>query len=439
MILEKIIILLFWIKPSIDLFFWNKSILTIGRMDITLLHVVAVSMFIFLWPYVLKALKIAPLSEWMIALLFLHIMAFLYSYTTGIKLNILGFISVVIRIADSFIIYFVFFSLSGLHKKEKYYDFFKAVFGGTAIAVFINTYAIYFGFARSQMSQEVLRISGLYHDPGVLSNLALYNLIFASILLLLSKSNKMRLLSMLAIFIDLYLIYQGVSRTVIIQLVVYSMIYFGLLIKGFKKLIVVYSFTILVGIVSFMSLDFDKIERRFATEEAIVNIENYKFISSEEEFSIEEFQGVGTNRVKRWIRAFENIMARHSYELFFGNFSSSKGHSDYLDVLSRTGIVGLIIYLYILSVIWIRSFRLYRRSKNESMIDRVLYGLSFSFITLFMLYALAFRPLMYTTTAWYMWATFGMAFGRDYWIAKEQQSSQTIKSHFLETSHRFSP
>ncbi len=436
---DKIIILLFLLKPTIDLFFWNKSFITIGGMNITLLHIVGIGIFILLWTYILKALKIVPLSRWMIAFLFLHVLAFLYAYMTEIKSDIISFFDVMLRIADSFIIYFIFFSLSRMHKKEKYYDFFKAVFFGTTIAAFINLIAIYFGFARTHISQDVLRMSGLYHDPGVLSNLALYNLIFASILLLLSKSNKMKLLSLFAICIDLYLIYEGVSRTVIVQLVAYSIIFTGLLVKAQKKLIIIYIVIMILGITSFLNLDVDKIERRFATETAVINIENYKFISPEEQFSIEEFEHVGTNRVKRWIRAYENIMERPSYEFLLGNFTASGGHSDYLDVLSRTGIVGFSIYLYIIFSIWKRSFRLYRNSKDESMINKVLYGLAFSFITLFILYAIAFRPLMYTTTAWYMWATFGMAFGREYWVEKEQQSFQPVKSHFLEASHKFSP
>jgi hypothetical protein len=48
--------------------------------------------------------------------------------------------------------------------------------------------------------------------------------------------------------------------------------------------------------------------------------------------------------------------------------------------------------------------------------------LSFMLISLYILYSIPFRPLGYTTLAWFMWAVLGYAFGRRYWAAREEQS-----------------
>lgn len=426
--LENVIVLLFLLKPLIDLS-WNKPLLVIAGKNISFLHLTGAAIFLYFGLYVLKLRGKVPLSRWMLLFLSLNLCSFLYAYYQGMTSDFVRFIDLMLRMADSFIIYHITFLSRRIHRSEWYFRFLRAVVLGTAIAVGINGILIFLDQSGLQASQEVLRMSGLYHDPGVLSNLALYNFIFASIILQLRMKNGwIKIILVLMMCIDLYLMYCGLSRTVIIQLFCYVIIYATFVTKGIKRLRLIGLLLVVSLSVIFSGVDFDRFERRFATELAVISLRNEDNISSDDRFSLQAYERLGTNRFKMWLFSLEEIRERDTYEILFGNFKSTAAHSDYIDVLSRNGAVGLGVYLFILFSLWKRSLRLFIRMKDRSGEDRIIHALAFAFISLYILYGFPFRPLSYTTTAWYMWATLGLSFGRVYWMGRNEDS-QNIDSY----------
>ncbi|MBW2058233.1 MAG: hypothetical protein JRH07_13320 [Deltaproteobacteria bacterium] len=420
--IENAIVLLFLSKPLIDLS-WNKPLLAIAGKNISFLHLTGAGIFVYFGLYILRLRGRAPLTRWMLLFLGLNLCSFLYAYLQGITSDVVRFADLVLRMADSFLIYHVTFLSRRIHQRGSYFRLFWAVFWGTAVAAAINAAMILMKLSGLHASQGVLRMSGLYHDPGVLSNLALYNLIFASILFQTRIRNEgLKLILAAMMCIDLYLIYSGLSRTVIVQLFFYGTIYLVFITRGVKRL-GIFCFASLVGLGIVLSgVDFGRFEKRFQTELALIRARTGGDASYEEEYPLGLYEHLGTNRFKMWIFSLREIRGRDTFELFFGNFKSTPAHCDYIDVLSRNGVVGLAVYLYILLSLWGKSLHLFLRTRERSREDRIIHGLGFAFISLYILYGFPFRPLAYTTTAWYMWAGLGLSLGKEYWVERERSA-----------------
>ena len=118
--------------------------------------------------------------------------------------------------------------------------------------------------------------------------------------------------------------------------------------------------------------------------------------------SLGKYEALGSNRGMLWAEAITEIVRRPLLEIMVGNYSFSVGaHSDYIDVLARNSVIGLIMFIALLIGLAFKTYG-YARTASPGH-NRVLHFLAFTLVLCFILYAAPFRLLSYTTTAWYMW------------------------------------
>lgn len=414
-------------KPTIDLTY-AYSIYVMG-IKISVLHLTGVFVLLYFAALLLRhqgmQLYRARLFTFFIFANFVSIcVGLLYSPPTAL----IKYLDPSIRILDSF---FVFLAASLLTVKYKYEDFtpfIKSAAIGVGIAAVINFVAIELGYGGPKVgalgSLNELRNRGLYYDPGVLSNVALNGIVFCVAWMSMKKPVNIGrvLLCVSIIIVDFYLIYLGLSRTVMILVPIFFLIYFGFYLRSWARIYVpvVLSVLVLLGTV-FVTVNLDRIMVRFESDIEVFaqafqegSVRPYGGVLDVNlDFDSEIFLGVweqiGNNRFRNWAYALNDVRQRSGVEIMFGNFRGTVSHSDYLDVLGRNGIVGLCLYLGMLLFYLWTTFSSMRRSKQDN--ERLIHLLAFSMLVLYMLYAIPFRPLMDTTSSWYMWIVLGFSVG----------------------------
>ena len=359
---------------------------------------------------------IAPYSRLIEAFIILNVISIAIGFYVGSRVTPILVINNMLRILDSYFIYIAIFIAASRYRYTSVSPFVKAIVIGSAIAVFANVIAIKFGLGggiKGSGTYASLRERGLYYDPGALSNVAFFNLIFAVFMLHLVKRQKLAWYAFIAAQIlgDLYLINAGKSRAVMVELAVFGFIYLLLFQKRWGKIAapIVAAGIVAVSLVT-LDIKLEELFVRFETDISAIEQadESGIGIANTGQVTLGQFERLGSNRGANWAAALTEIINRPVIELLLGNFTTTMAHSDYVDVLSGNGIVGLIMYCSLLAGLTWRSFLLTRRRDSPPDI-RVLHFISFTLIACYVLYAFPFRPLRYTTTAWYMWVMLGFS------------------------------
>ena len=176
-------LLLFTIKPAIDLT-WNIPIFSMGGRGFSLLHITGVFVFIYFGRYLLTNLRIsAPYSGIFKIFILINCISIIATLFID-KVSLIQVIDLMLRILDSYIIYNVAYIAAKDTTFDNSRNLVRAVSIGTFIAVMMNFIAIKMGYGGLQYaSNDTYREHGLYHDPGTLSNIAMYNVVFTSYLL----------------------------------------------------------------------------------------------------------------------------------------------------------------------------------------------------------------------------------------------------------------
>jgi O-antigen ligase len=279
-----------------------------------------------------------------------------------------------------------------------------------------------------------VREFGLYHDPGTLSNIALYNIIFTSFMyhLMPRKNPAWLIYSSVTVIISLYLIYIGLSRAVFIQMIVFGLIYVGIFRRGLGKFVTVFFVGLVIALGAILGLDYGRYTQRFQSEIIVLtDSEQVSRTKQDKDVDLGAMERLGSNRGQLVAYALDDILKRPAWQVMVGNFTESPSHSDYIDVLSRNGVIGLLIYLLLLFFIWLKTFSLLTSGRGKP--GWAMDVLAFALINLYILYSIPFRPLSYTTLSWFMWAVIGYAFGRRYWInhaAHDQKAVKEKKNRF---------
>lgn len=417
------LIILFLIKPAIDLT-WDKALLTVGGRAFSLLHVAGALVLVYFGRYLFVYLRhSAPYAGVFKAFIAWNLVSIITTYFVA-EMSAIQVIDLLMRVADSYIIYNVaFFAARGSVERD-HYRIVRAVSIGTFIALFVNLIAIVMGYGGVRMGSNLsIREYGVYHDPGTLSNIALYNIIFTSFMyhLMPRKNPAWLIYGAVTVIISLYLIYIGLSRAVFIQMIVFGLIYVGIFRKGMGKFVTVGFMSLVVLIGAIAGLDYGRYTQRFQSEITVLTApEKVSRTKQDKDVDLGAFERLGSNRGQLAAYALDDIIKRPTWQIMVGNFTESPSHSDYIDVLSRNGVIGLLIYLLLLFLIWRKTLKLVTSGNRKQ--GWAMDVLAFALINLYILYSIPFRPLSYTTLAWFMWAVIGYAFGRRYWNEREARS-----------------
>lgn len=432
----KALIVLFVIKPFIDLF-WEQS-LYFGPLRVSALHVAGVFVFAYFGVLLMRSPGASPRYGGLFMLFIaLHIISIMVGLFLTEKPNLIRVVDLLLRVFDSYLIFRVAYNAGLRERYEIHYKFLWAIATGTSIALIINTIAIMLGFggesAVVRIDDEFVRKQGLYYDPGVLGLVATFNIIFVSFLYKQVPRGKLlpRMLLIFMVLVSMYMVYISVSRAAAVLLVVFAMIYVILVQKGFQRVMTLtfIALTLVVSTVIF-SEQIERYRARFNSEIQVLEGADTAAQQSlgEDRVSFGRYEALGSNRVRLWALALDRALQRSPVELVIGSFfARSPSHSDYFDVLTRNGFVGLSVYVLMLLLIWKRTLSLALRRDNTHN-DKIIHSLAFTLITLYIIYAFPFRPLGYTTTSWYMWAIIGFSFARAQLALEKQRVSKPIKS-----------
>lgn len=413
--IRNFLVLLFLTKPTIDLF-WFFSVSFAG-FTVSPLHVAGLIVFFYLSFTLLIAPRLnTPYLKLLIVFVALNFISAVFGFMLHDKFEIQGLLNLFFRVMDSVVIYGAAFALGLRNRDSDWDDIIKAIVVGVCIAIVLNQIAIFSGWgggikANAGSVHSSLRERGLYYDPGGLSIVAMYGFIYTSFAL---KNIKLGLfktsITIIGLFSSLYLMVAGLSRSVLILLTFYVVIYFVIFGKAKEKAIYIVAICAVCVLVATYSLvNYERLTARFEGDiDAVENIATN--VTEGKDISTNDLEALGSNRGRNWIVALEWIFQRGPMELLFGNFQSTPAHSDYVDILSRNGILGLSLYLMILFLFLISTFKALSSTSQNKYYS--LHVFSFVLLAIYILYSIPFRPLSYTTTVWYMWATIGFSMAR---------------------------
>lgn len=428
---------LLMLKPLVDLL-WSQHVVVGGRA-FSPLHVVGVIVFVYFGLLALRLPRKPVYGGIFLIFIAINIVSASYGVLFSPRYDLIKFADVFLRVVDSYLVFHVAYGAGMKHDYSDHNRFLNAIVIGSSIALVINLFAIIFGFGGETVvergAEDFTRAQGLYYDPGVLALFASFNLIFLAYVYKRIPRAKViwKMLSLVMIVIDLYMIYISVSRAAIVLLVAFSLIYLTLAQRGVRRLATMAMFGAAAFVLlALLDVGLERFSARFQSEIQVLTEENDQdgsvSSSSSDRVSFGRYEALGSNRVRLWAIAFDRYLEGDTFELLLGSFyKSSPSHSDYFDVLTRNGAVGLLFYVGLLVTIWRRMLLLSVAKVPET--ERLVHVLGFTLITLYILYAFPFRPLSYTTTAWYMWAILGFSLARyTRMVTAARQARAKIKS-----------
>jgi hypothetical protein len=416
-IITSALIILFLVKPAIDLTWSFRT--SLAGFTISLLHITGVVLLIF---FSIQYIKYKQTTTPYSIIFAIFIIINIISIIIGIffyGFNLVAIMDMMIRISVSFLVYNVAFIAGTIDRNINYYKLIQAIMIGSSIAVIINFIAIKLGYGGAKVGAgdalNDLRESGLYFESGTMSNVALFHIMFTVLFLHLLEKNIKKIYMLFwyifcltTIAICLYVIYLGLSRSVMLQLALFAFLYV-LLVQKLAGKIILSSLIVIVVMGGLIQGDvYDRLLIRFQGDiEAFEKSEEEEIVEEKEGVSLGKYEQLGNNRGKNWAASLTHIIDRTVIEIMLGNFRSTIAHSDYVDIFSRNGIIGLIIYLSLLFGLFFKTLglTLIRSGEKHDMIHIWAWML----ITFYIVYSLPFRPLLYTTTAWYMWAMLGFS------------------------------
>lgn len=416
----RVLLLVFLTKPLVDLTFFLST--SLGGIKIAPTHVYALVLFGVLVRYRFQlGAHGPPFLRLLDTFIALHFLALLLGVALNDRFRPSGVLDFMLRLLDSYLIYVAAFLAATRYRYRDITPFIQAIVIGSSVAVFLNVPAVFFGIghgfwqSKAQSGLDALRSAGLYYDPGVLGNVAFFNLMFAVFLMHLAPARgRLRIgLAVVLILADLYLIAASKSRASMIQLAMFGAVYLWFFQRAWGKIVAPIGAVIVLGAAMLVfDINVEELFVRFDSDVAALESGEAEEVGISEsgEVSLGKFEGLGNNRLMIWAQALTNIYNRSAPEILFGNFSGSISHSDYIDIVGRSGVISLVVYLAFMLAITTYSWRRARTARPGH--DRTLYFMAFTLLVCYLFYSLPFRPLSYTTSSWYMWTVLGFMMAR---------------------------
>ena len=418
-------------KPSVDVL-WEYGI-SIGGFRLSPLTVSGFAILLYFSAYIARqGVHRVPVSGLLIVFLGMNCLGFALGALSGEPVTLPGSVDFFFRLGASFALYISAYQLALKNPDFTFERVLRFSFVGLSVAVVLNVVGIWAGFGGAKEGAAALlthtgdgvyREAGLYYDPGVLAVVCLNALILGMALLASGRIRgaPSRVLVVVILVFALSLIFKAVSRAAILLATIDVFVFTVVYARGRVRLLAFGSIVVLLPAALILAGINDVVlSNRFESE--LSTIERLLGGSGDsgsgvsrtyvdgDEGSLDSLEGLGNNRGMLWRQALADFGARDALTMLFGNGLSLGGHSDYIDVLGRTGVFGLIVYLLILSNLLWRTMRRFFRYRGSA--DNICWFVAMLFVINYALYAFPFRPLLYTTPVWYMWIFAGIAFGR---------------------------
>ena len=282
---------------------------------------------------------------------------------------------------------------------------------GLSLAVAANSAAIAMGFGGAKGGSfraiDLARNRGLYYDPGALAAVASFCLIFNVYCLLTRQTTKRRRWTHWSVCVaSSVLLILSVSRSfLILSAIALAWLFLRSKNRSATALLLV---GVLAMVVSFVA-DTETIGDRFSRDIQIVGDGAAGLAFSGRGGSVEDMARFGNNRGARWENAVRDVPELPAGTLLFGGRKVSVAHSDFFDMVHRLGLVGLFLYVCLIVSLWTALAARDRRSGRS--LDSFV-PLARVLLFCYLLYSIPFRPLLDTTTSWYLWVFAGAALSR---------------------------
>jgi O-antigen ligase len=279
----------------------------------------------------------------------------------------------------------------------------------------INLAAIKLGYGGvkigSEYSRGPHREVGLYFDAGTLGNMAFFNFTFTVFGFAAARSRKTLwlLVAIASALVDLYLIAISGSRAPLVMLAVAAMGYLWYL-RGWARIAAPILGTLLLLAAGTLFLDDSSpvLERLEGDVAALESDDPGIGQSMSGRVSLGKYESLGNNRGRLWADALTELFRQPTADIVFGSyFSKIRAHSDYIDIMARNGIVGLGLYVFLIYGLGLKTLTLARGATRPD--HRLLQILACVLLACYAFNCFPFRPLVYTTTNWYMWTIVALA------------------------------
>jgi hypothetical protein len=374
-------VVLFFVRPLIAVYFFFAVKFTVDLFwdHPIILGLNADKILGGLWPflclYYVVRYKAYQISRWpyfkilMVWLIFNAVSA-VWGYVTSYE----GFrisISSPLTVKAAFDWYFKILNQVGalmimpliVKEPEEFKNCLKCVIVSLAIPIFLGgaqlflpgmNFTISTMFSSGGSGSQILRIAALYHDAGTFAMAMFVGLMAASLLLLFAENISSKLFLLALMMILCVLIYFSFSRTIWISAIFMWGLFF-LLYKKYKYLIVLASLLVLTAVLFPRSIE------RFQKEiDYILGHYDHQF---EEGFS----GSLGAGRVWLWNSAYNHYLSFDPVSKIIGQGSYFGSHNQYIAILLRNGIIGVIIFVGFISKIYRELQRRFRqKEKNEN-------------------------------------------------------------------------
>ena len=409
----RTLIVIFVTKPVIDLF-WQFYFF-IGPIRLSPTTVIGFLIVVYFLPFRFKYAQYAPpFARIFEAFIALNLACVVIGLATDPHARPAAAFDTLIRILGCYLVFFCTYAAARRFQYTTSGPFIRSMVIGTALAVIINLLAIKLGYGGAKFGSSLsgpYREAGLYFDPGSLGAFALYNLIFTVFYLHFTKRRKALWLLVIVAFalIDLYLMALSGSRAPMVQLAIAALVYAWYL-RGWGRIAApVVAVLLLMSTGALLVDQPGNVFERFQGDIAALESDAPGVSESTSgDVSLGRFEALGNNRGMLWANALTAIFRQSMPEIIFGSyFSRIRAHSDYIDILARNGVVGLGLYVLLIYGLCVKTLALARVStEGDRRTTQALAGL---LLACYAFYCFPFRPLLYTTTNWYMWAIVGLA------------------------------
>jgi O-antigen ligase len=374
-------------KPFIDLT-WYIKLPIAGSFGLSLLEISAVGLFFWgLASYLRTRTRSSSFSVWIWMFLIFSTLASIRAY--GVEsANLAYLLNSNIRLWTAFLLFFV--GGSYLNSFDRITSFLRVVWLST-LAVSVFSLAVYIrGGYNIDITGGITRFAGIYNDAGGPSYNALMALFFSSFFLnheakVTGHNSPVNTILFLATLVIVAIILKiTVTKSALGMLFVFTAIWWVYFQRKWWLVFAVPLIFLWIGNTEFGG----QLESRFKFEKQVI---------IDGDYSEAAIRSIGTGRGSTWIRLIGVYSNEYDLtEKIMGRGRSFGAHNQYLAELMRTGLVGLALFVGVLSTLGSSLLAKYRKTKVD------VYAMGFSLLMVFVALGLTGHPFYYTTHLWYL-------------------------------------
>lgn len=391
--IKETLLFIFFLRFTIDLF-WNIRFFGFNPLDVT----GGVIFVIFLVNLFYKKVNFLQYKNAKIVLLFILsqivtiVFGIIQMLSVGERISFIYSAKLLIKSLSPFLFYFI--TSIYLRNKNDIRKFVYAWVLGCIIPSVSMIYAIIVGYGFGRVSYGAVRFAGFYHEsagPGIISAVLIF-LVF-----LILETEKLKFPKVAGIFsllvINFYTLYLSFSRVFVIPIIIGIVSWFVV-----QKRLLLSLLSIFLVVFAFLKLPLA--QERFEVERQFIEGEAYT-------------SQIMTGRPVLYEKAVEIFLSYNFAQKIIGKGPAATfgAHNEYLYMLLKSGIFGLIIYILLFIQIIKAIIKRYIFEKDKFL-------KTFNLVTLILVAALPLQamsghPLNWMNLQWFIWSAVGIALNYD--------------------------